>query len=77
MFGSGTFIVASTDLTPFLNFSLYIAKTLGIVFILAVIRTLFARMRIDQMLNFSWKYLAVGGIFQLFLVMIVAGIFHG
>ncbi|MGA2912865.1 MAG: complex I subunit 1 family protein [Methanoregula sp.] len=77
MVGSGTFIIAGTDLTPFLNFSLYIAKTLGIVFLLAVIRTLFARLRIDQMLDFSWKYLAVGGIFQLFLVILYAGMYQG
>lgn len=77
MFGSRTFFIAGMDLTPGLNFALYIAKTLGIVFVLAVIRTLFARLRIDQMLDFAWKYLAVGGIFQLFLAVIYAGINPG
>jgi NADH:ubiquinone oxidoreductase subunit H len=37
------------------------------------VRTLFARLRIDQMLDFSWKYLAMGGIFQLFIAVIYAG----
>jgi NADH-quinone oxidoreductase subunit H len=68
---------AGTDLTNLINFLLYIAKSLVIVFILAVIRTLFARIRIDQMLDFSWKYLATAGIFQLFIAVVFAGVLHG
>ncbi|MGD1005310.1 MAG: complex I subunit 1 family protein [Methanoregulaceae archaeon] len=73
----GSISWAGTDLTNVINFLLYIAKSLMIVFLLAVIRTLFARIRIDQMLDFSWKYLAMGGIFQLFIAVMYIGILHG
>ncbi len=75
--GNGMSVSPGLDIMPALNFLLYIGKTLGIVFLLALIRTLFARMRIDQMLNFSWKYLATGGIFQLFFVVVYAGLSAG
>jgi len=71
--GDQTFVWSGMDWTPFFNFLLYLAKALVIVFLLAMIRTLFARLRIDQMLDFSWKYLAMGGLFQLFIVMVYAG----
>jgi len=73
IFLDGSFIWSGTDFTPFINFMLYIAKSLFIVFLLALVRTLFARLRIDQMLDFSWKYLAMGGILQLFLAVMYAG----
>ncbi len=74
LFSYGSFVFAGTDLTPFINFLLYIAKSLVIVFLLAMIRTMFARLRIDQMLDFSWKYLAMGGILQLFIVLVYVGL---
>ncbi len=40
------------------NFVIYILKIAFILFLLALMRTLFARLRIDQMLVFCWKYLA-------------------
>lgn len=40
------------------NFIIYILKIAFILFLLALMRTLFARLRIDQMLVFCWKYLA-------------------
>lgn len=49
----------------------FIAKTVIVLFILSSIRTVFARIRIDQMLNFSWKYLVPLSLLQLLLVRIV------
>lgn len=77
LFLDKSLIWAGTDFTPFINFMLYIAKSLFIVLLLAVVRTLFARLRIDQMLNFSWKYLATGGILQMFLVLMGTGFLRG
>jgi NADH-quinone oxidoreductase subunit H len=71
-FLDGSFVWSGADLTPLVNLVLYLGKSLFIVFLLAVVRTLFARLRIDQMLNFSWKYLATGGILQLFIAVMYA-----
>ena len=35
-----------------------LAKTLAITFLLALLKVLMARIRIEQMINFCWKYLA-------------------
>jgi NADH-quinone oxidoreductase subunit H len=73
IFLDGSIIWAGTDLTHSVNFLLYLAKSLLIVFLLGVVRTLFARLRIDQMLGFSWKYLATGGILQILIAVVYAG----
>ncbi len=49
----------------------FIMKTVVVLFILSSIRTVFARIRIDQMVNFSWKYLVPLSLFQLLLVRII------
>ena len=77
LFLDGSLFWSGTDFTPFVNFLLFIAKSLLIVFLLGVVRTLFARLRIDQMLDFSWKYLATGGILQMFLALLYAGSLAG
>jgi len=77
LFVDQSFIYLNIDFTAFVNFGLYLAKSLFIVFLLAVIRTLFARLRIDQLLDFSWRYLAMGGIFQLFIAILYTGILSG
>jgi NADH:ubiquinone oxidoreductase subunit H len=66
---NGSFILSGYDITPLTNFVFYLIKTLLIVFVLATIKTLFARLRIDQMVNFSCKYLALAGVFQLFIAL--------
>ncbi len=48
-------------------------KTTFIVFLLSVIRAGFARIRIDQMVSFSWKYLAPVSLVQLLIVLILKG----
>jgi NADH-quinone oxidoreductase subunit H len=76
-FRDGNVLVAGTDLTAPLNFVLYLAKVLVVVFLLALTRTTFARLRIDQMLDFSWKYLAMGGILQLFIALMYVALVSG
>ncbi len=49
----------------------FVIKTVVVLFILSSIRTVFARIRIDQMVNFSWKYLVPLSLFQLLLVRIM------
>jgi NADH-quinone oxidoreductase subunit H len=48
-------------------------KTSFIVFLLSVIRAAFARIRIDQIVSFSWKYLAPVSLVQLLIVLILKG----
>jgi len=50
-----------------------IIKTLAIVFVLAAIKAVTARIRIDQMVSFSWSYLAPLALLQLVVVILVRG----
>jgi NADH-quinone oxidoreductase subunit H len=49
----------------------FIVKTVIVLVILSSIRTVFARIRIDQMVNFSWKYLVPLSLFQLLIVRVM------
>ena len=51
------------------GFLSFVIKTLLIVFILACIRALFARLRIDQMVNMCLKWLAPMAMFQLLVAL--------
>ena len=62
-FGYGSFFI--------LNFIIYILKVVFIMFLLAVIRTIFARLRTDQMLSFCWKYLAPIALIQIVINVII------
>ena len=46
---------------PVVGFVLYLVKVLFVVALLSLLRTMFARLRIDQMINFCWKYCGPGG----------------
>jgi NADH-quinone oxidoreductase subunit H len=52
----------------------FIIKTLIIIFLLAAIRAACARIRIDQMVNFSWRYLAPLAVLQLLIIIFLKGI---
>lgn len=54
-----------------LGIVIYLAKTIFIVFILALIRALMARLRIEQMVNFCWRFLAPLAIFQILIDIII------
>ncbi len=54
----------------FLGFIVFMLKLLFIIAILTFLRTLFARLRIEQMVNFCWKYLAPAVLLQLFINLI-------
>lgn len=57
---------------PALGFALYAAKVLLVLFLLAVLRSVLARLRIEQMVDFCWKWMAPAGLVQL-LVSVVLG----
>lgn len=72
---SAIFIPVYAAAYPVLGFAVYILKTLLIVFILAAIRVLMARLRIEQMVSFCWRYLAPISLFQIFINLLVEGVF--
>ncbi|MDI6740967.1 MAG: NADH-quinone oxidoreductase subunit H [Candidatus Edwardsbacteria bacterium] len=55
------------------GFLWFIVKTLFIVLILSAIRAVTARIRIDQMVSFSWSYLAPAALLQLVIVILMKG----
>jgi NADH-quinone oxidoreductase subunit H len=52
---------------PFVGFVIFVVKVLFMVALLALLRTIFARMRIDQMIEFCWRYLAPLALAQVFI----------
>lgn len=68
---SAIFLGGSFGLGPVWGFLLYIVKTMFIVALLALFKSVVARLRLEQMMRFCWKYLAPAALFQL-LINIVA-----
>jgi NADH-quinone oxidoreductase subunit H len=60
--------------SPLVSFFIFIAKLLLIIGLLSLSRTIFARLRIDQMIIFCWKYLVPVAFIQLLLNVIVKGV---
>jgi NADH-quinone oxidoreductase subunit H len=52
---------------PVVGFVIYILKILFVVSLIAVARSVFARLRIDQMIDLCWRYLATTS-FGVFLI---------
>ena len=57
----------------YLGFALYIVKILFVIVLLTLIRTVVARLRIDQMVTFCWKILVPLALVQIAIVLIVKG----
>lgn len=55
-------------------FALYIVKVMFMIFLFALIRSLFARLRIDQMVRFCWKWLAPLALLQIAINFVLKGI---
>lgn len=56
------------------GFGLFVAKVLGIVALISLLRTVFARLRIDQMINFCWQVAAPVAFVQLMVDLVVRGL---
>lgn len=68
---SAIFLGGSFGLGPVWGFILYIVKTLLIVALLALFKAVVARLRLEQMMRFCWKYLAPMALFQLLINIVV------
>lgn len=62
---NAVFLGGSLGLTGWAAFPMFIAKTLFITSLLALLKVLMARIRIEQMINFCWKYLAPAAMLQI------------
>jgi len=58
-----------------LGFVVYLAKVLFIIALLTLARTVFARLRIDQMMELCWRYIAPMAFLQLLIVLVIKGVF--
>jgi NADH-quinone oxidoreductase subunit H len=58
---------------PWLGFIVFIAKVLFVVVLISLLRTIFARLRIDQMINFCWKYMVPFAMLQLIINLVLKG----
>jgi NADH-quinone oxidoreductase subunit H len=52
----------------------FILKTLFVIFFLSLIRAMTSRIRVDQVVSFSWKYLAPLAVLQLLIVILIKGL---
>ena len=59
---------------PVLGFAVFLAKTLVLLFIMAIIKGVTARLRIDQMVRFCWTVLAPLSLVQLMIDLIAKGL---
>jgi NADH-quinone oxidoreductase subunit H len=63
------------DVFPIIGFLIFIVKVLVIVSLISLLRTIVARLRMDQMVNFCWKILVPLALLQLLLNLVLKGMF--
>jgi NADH-quinone oxidoreductase subunit H len=71
---AAVFLPFGFNVSPAAVFPLYIIQVFFIIAIVSFLRTLFARLRLDQMINFCWKYLAPLAFVQVLINLILKGI---
>ncbi len=71
---AAVFLPFGLDLPPVMGFILFLAKVIFIVALISLLRTTVARLRIDQMLDFCWRYLVPLALLQLMLNFLLKGV---
>jgi NADH-quinone oxidoreductase subunit H len=71
---AAVFVPFGLDLGPVVGFVLYVVKVLALVAVLSLARTIFARLRIDQMLDFCWRIVAPVAFVQMVIVLVAKGL---
>ena len=56
-----------------LGFVSFVVKTLFVIALLSLIRALTSRIRVDQVISFSWKVMAPLAVLQLLIVILLKG----
>ena len=72
---AAVFLPFGLALAPVLGFVVYLLKVLFIVLLMTLARSVFARLRIDQMMELCWRYIAPMAFAQLLIVLIIKGAF--
>ena len=68
---AAVFLPFGMGLPVWLGALVYLAKLAGILAVLALLRTVFARLRMDQMIAFCWRYVAPVAFLQVIIDLIV------
>lgn len=71
---AAVFLPFGLGLGPVAGFLLYLAKIAFVIALTSLLRTIFARFRIDQMVDFCWRYVASAAILQLLITIILKGV---
>lgn len=71
---AAVFLPWGMSLHPVAVLGLHAVKVLFIVFLLALSRTVFARMRIEQMVRFCWTWVAPAALVQLLVTVVLNGV---
>lgn len=71
---AAVFLPFGLNLGPVMGFILFLMKVAFIIGIISLFRTVFARLRIDQMVDFCWKYIAPFAFLQILINLIVKGL---
>ena len=58
----------------FIGFAHFVVKTLFVIFLLSLLRAMTSRIRVDQVVAFSWKYLAPLAVLQLLIIILLKGL---
>jgi NADH-quinone oxidoreductase subunit H len=70
---AAVFLPFGLGLGPVLAFGLFLVKVEGLIFLTSLMRAIMARLRIDQMIDFCWKYLAPIALVQLAINLLSKG----
>jgi len=70
---AAVFFPFGLTLAPLLSFIVYLLKLFFILALLAIFRTIFARLRIDQMIDFCWRIVAPVAFLQVLINLILKG----
>jgi NADH-quinone oxidoreductase subunit H len=57
-----------------IGFAQFVVKTLFVIFLLSLLRAMTSRIRVDQVVAFSWKYLAPLAVLQLLIIILLKGL---
>lgn len=68
------FLPFGLGLNPIIGFILYLLKIALVIAGVSFLRTIFARLRIDQMVMFCWKYIAPAAMLQMLLNLVLKGV---
>jgi NADH-quinone oxidoreductase subunit H len=71
---AAVFLPFGLELPAWLGFLVYLAKVEALILLISFMRTIMARLRIDQMVDFCWKYLAPVAFGQVVLNLILKGV---